>query len=62
MNIAFLLMIRILAFTILYTPWTLGLTNITKTKILESNSLIVVSVLQELVIFYFRELPANENN
>lgn len=45
MTLSFLIMIRILAFTILFTPWTLGLSNIKKTQILETNCLIIVSVL-----------------
>ncbi|CAD8122820.1 unnamed protein product [Paramecium sonneborni] len=62
MVLAFFIFIRILGFTILYAPWSLGLSNIKKTTILETNSLIVVSVLQELVIGEFRELKVLENN
>lgn len=45
MNLALLLMIRVLGFTILYAPWTLGLPNIKKTPIMEKNAIIIVSVL-----------------
>jgi hypothetical protein len=45
MNLALLLMIRVLGFTILYAPWTLGLPNIKKTPIMERNAIIIVSVL-----------------
>ncbi|CAD8202664.1 unnamed protein product [Paramecium pentaurelia] len=62
MVLAFFIMIRLLGFTILYAPWTLGVSNIKKSSILESNSLIIVSVLQELVLSEFREIKVLENN
>ncbi|CAD8104969.1 unnamed protein product [Paramecium primaurelia] len=62
MVLAFFIMIRLLGFTILYAPWTLGVSNIKKSSILESNSLIIVSVLQELVVSEFREIKVLENN
>ncbi|CAD8123897.1 unnamed protein product [Paramecium sonneborni] len=62
MVLAFFIMIRILGYTILYAPWTLGLSYIKKSTILESNSIIIVSVLQELVIGDFREIKVLENN
>ena len=45
MTLAFFIMIRLLGFTILYAPWNLGVSNIKKSTILETNSLIIVSVL-----------------
>ncbi|CAD8113201.1 unnamed protein product [Paramecium sonneborni] len=62
MVLAFFIMIRILGFTILYAPWTLGINTIKKTSILETNSLIIVSVIQELVVGDFREIKVLKDN
>lgn len=62
MVLAIFFIVRVLAFTILYAPWTNGLQSIIKSPVMENNGLILASVLHELVLGEFREIPINENN